>query len=312
MAMKVRYTVVDGEILSELRGGVKRDYVPDPLGSTVALLDSTQTITDTFSYWPYGESAGRTGTTATPFQYVGSFGYYQDGATRNYVRARYLSVNFGCWITVDPKFPDEPQYQYANNNSITYQDSSGMEPRIDSDCPNDISKMVKNFCGIVRKPWDSHTRGDINDCIRKSSSKNGVSCNGMTPERVECMRNYCRHGALKCEKCTWTTGVCASTPGFGRCPYGVNYKDPVGPTIWLCLDTINAGGCRNYNPHVPPYPHTFIHETGHSCGIAHVDDSHDRKRQCNDIFSCCMYEVLFRNTKGSNCWKYIPRSNWKY
>jgi len=65
-----RYTVIDGEILSENRAGVKRDYVPDPLGSTLALLDSTQTQTDTFSYYPYGEVASRTGTTATPFQYV--------------------------------------------------------------------------------------------------------------------------------------------------------------------------------------------------------------------------------------------------
>ena len=46
MAMKVVYTVVNGEVLSENRNSVKRDYVPDPLGSTVALLDNTQTKTD--------------------------------------------------------------------------------------------------------------------------------------------------------------------------------------------------------------------------------------------------------------------------
>src|SRR5947207_2497373 len=56
MAMKVTCTVVNGEVLSENRGGVKRDYLPDPLGSTVALLDNTQTKTDTFTYWPYGET----------------------------------------------------------------------------------------------------------------------------------------------------------------------------------------------------------------------------------------------------------------
>ncbi|MBC6969037.1 MAG: hypothetical protein DWB60_03535, partial [Armatimonadetes bacterium] len=42
-----------------------RDYVPDPLGSTIALLDQNQHITDTFSYWPYDEmhtSSGSTGT----------------------------------------------------------------------------------------------------------------------------------------------------------------------------------------------------------------------------------------------------------
>ena len=78
MPMKVRYTTLDGEIVAESRGGVRKQYVPDPLGSTVALLDGTQSITDTFRYWPYGEVASRTGTTPTPFQYVGTKGYYLD------------------------------------------------------------------------------------------------------------------------------------------------------------------------------------------------------------------------------------------
>ncbi len=53
--MTVRYTVIDHEVIAEKRNGVRKFYVPDPLGSTVALLDSTQTITDRFSYWPYRE-----------------------------------------------------------------------------------------------------------------------------------------------------------------------------------------------------------------------------------------------------------------
>ena len=36
MPMKVRYTVFDGKVVSENRNGTERDYVPDPLGSTVA------------------------------------------------------------------------------------------------------------------------------------------------------------------------------------------------------------------------------------------------------------------------------------
>jgi len=39
--MKARYTAVGGEVVSEVRDGIRRDYVPDPLGSTVALLDDT-------------------------------------------------------------------------------------------------------------------------------------------------------------------------------------------------------------------------------------------------------------------------------
>ena len=102
MTMKVRYTVIDGEIIAEKRNGVRKQYVPDALGSTVALLDNTQTQTDTFTYWPYGEVASRTGTTPTPFQYVGTRGYRQDSASKTYVRARVLDTPKGRWVTQDP------------------------------------------------------------------------------------------------------------------------------------------------------------------------------------------------------------------
>lgn len=51
----VRYTTINGEVIAEKRNGARRLYVPDPLGSTVALLDNTQTQVDTATYWPYGE-----------------------------------------------------------------------------------------------------------------------------------------------------------------------------------------------------------------------------------------------------------------
>jgi len=100
--MKARYTVVIGEVIAEKRGGVRRCYVPDPLGSTIALLDSTQTKTDTWEYWPYGEVRVRTGTTATPLQYVGTLGYYQTNRSFLYVRARTDRTFLGRWMTKDP------------------------------------------------------------------------------------------------------------------------------------------------------------------------------------------------------------------
>ncbi len=59
--MNVRYFSVDGEVLSETRNGVECDYVPNPLGSTVALLNSSYTKTDSYVYWPYGEIQSHTG-----------------------------------------------------------------------------------------------------------------------------------------------------------------------------------------------------------------------------------------------------------
>ena len=132
MAMKVCYTVANGRILSENRGGVKRDYVPDPLGSTVALLDNTQTITDTFNYWPYGDIQSRTGTTPTPFQFVGTKGCYKDSAsinTKTYVRARHYDVAKARWLTQDPigfDGGDWNLYRYGRNSPKTWIDPSGL------------------------------------------------------------------------------------------------------------------------------------------------------------------------------------------
>ncbi len=137
MAMKVRYTVVNGEVLSENRGGVKRDYLPDTQGNTIGLTDNTQAITDTFSYYPYGEVASRTGTTATPFQFLGTLGYYRDSASRTYVRARTLNTAQGRWMTQDPigfKGGDYNLYRYVNNRPTVLTDPSGLIPCSDGSC----------------------------------------------------------------------------------------------------------------------------------------------------------------------------------
>jgi RHS repeat-associated protein len=127
--MSARYTVIDGEVVAQERGGVRHQLVPDPLGSTVALYDGNGTKTDTFGYWPYGESSGRTGSTTAKFQYVGSAGYYQDNSTKKYVRARYLDSVKGRWITGDPigfDGGDINLYRYVENNPAGFIDQSGM------------------------------------------------------------------------------------------------------------------------------------------------------------------------------------------
>lgn len=102
MPMTVCYTVVNGQVMSENRGGVERDYIPDALGNTIALMDNTGTKTDTFTYFPFGKVASRTGTTATPFQWNGGSGYFQDSGSRAYVRARTMYTNLARWSKQDP------------------------------------------------------------------------------------------------------------------------------------------------------------------------------------------------------------------
>src|SRR5437879_1901250 len=130
MAMKARYTVINGEVVAEKRNGVRRLYTPDPLGSTIALIDNTQTITDTFQYWPYGEESGRTGTTAIPLRHGGVKGYFQDSALRSYVRARVLDQARAHWLTSDPigfASREVNLFIYARGNPVTALDPSGLQ-----------------------------------------------------------------------------------------------------------------------------------------------------------------------------------------
>ncbi|HSI72176.1 MAG TPA: hypothetical protein VK934_03290 [Fimbriimonas sp.] len=109
--MSAVYTNFCGMIVSETRSGVERDYVPDTLGSTAALVDNMEAVTDRWEYWPYGEVSQRTGTSTTPFTFVGILGYFKDLLDNLfYVRARYLKANLARWLTVDPLWPDEPAY----------------------------------------------------------------------------------------------------------------------------------------------------------------------------------------------------------
>lgn len=59
---------------------VSRDYIPDDLGSVVALISGSASTSETFDYWPYGELKARTGSYNTPYLYCGTLGYYADFA----------------------------------------------------------------------------------------------------------------------------------------------------------------------------------------------------------------------------------------
>ena len=123
------YLTWEGEILSETRSGVESDYLPDPLSSTAALLNSSQVKTDTFSWWPYGEQQTHSGTSVTRFGYVGTRGYYADHSTGNvYVRGNTLVSKLGSWQSIDPLWPLEYPYDYATGCPTSYIDPFGASP----------------------------------------------------------------------------------------------------------------------------------------------------------------------------------------
>ena len=235
MAMKARYTVVDGEVIAEKRGGVRHQFVPDPLGSTIALLDNTQTQTDTFTYWPYGEEQSRTGTTATPLRFVGTLGYYRDSSTRSYVRARYLSTQQGRWLTQDPigfDGGDFNLYRYTANQPIDITDATGLGPNPKAGtpipCPREVRKLRDDLCRGLNQ---------INLGGAIDSSKCCVS-----PQQSQCLIDWCTGGGrVYCIKDD--TGDCGK---LGSCaidyPPGGGKRDTHGH-IYLCYPRVVGPRC---------------------------------------------------------------------
>ena len=216
MAMKARYTVMDGEIVSQTRNGVRHHYVPNPSGSVVALYDTnpaTLAKTDTFSYWPYGEEKSRTGTTETPFRFVGSKGYYRESASRTYVRARHFRPNHGRWQTedlvLDRMMPN--RYPYAANSPLSRTDPSGLMPSIKPGCKEEsIVKMaLDKICRAKNVP------SNLQWCVdRFCASSIQIICGSST-----CIRNPNIGGYV------WGGRMIILCPGNISNPPGVDLGD---------------------------------------------------------------------------------------
>ncbi|MFN8140289.1 MAG: RHS repeat-associated core domain-containing protein [Fimbriimonadales bacterium] len=316
--MKVRYTVLDGEIVEENRNGVITDYVAEPLGSTVALLDGSHTKSDTFNYWPYGEVQSRSGSTPTPFQFVGTLGYYRDSSARTYVRARYYRQTLGRWQTVDPVFGGETSGWYCDGRPTVRTDPSGLIPgwalgvlpqpwqhiACDCDC-GFISTELRQTEDALRKRIRNMTGKDwarVRDCLwRNVKGKHGLRCFDEFYTDIVRVRNMLRHyvgfgGAdvtVECHK----GGSAPCSPGSGA-QTAVRPGGGGACHITLCCDNLYTGAmvpAGYYDFHPRPihasWQHTLCHELMHCTGSTHFVRSGEGgvHLSCESWMCCCIW-----------------------
>ena len=100
-------------------------FLPDGLGSTVALMDGAGAIHTEYTYAPFGETT-RTGTVSTnPFQFTGR---ENDNTGLYYYRARYYHPVLQRFISEDPigfAGGDVNLYAYVGNAPINFVDPFG-------------------------------------------------------------------------------------------------------------------------------------------------------------------------------------------
>lgn len=117
-----------GDLASQRRSGASRYHHFDAQGSTRALTDASENVTDTDVYSAFGEGVASTGNSVNPFGFKGALGYHTDSETDDlYVRARTYWPLVGRWLLQDPiYFADGMNlYTYAWNRPLGFYDATG-------------------------------------------------------------------------------------------------------------------------------------------------------------------------------------------
>ena len=112
--------------LSERRGSTSKFTHKDALGSTRGITDASQSVTDSILFDAFGMTVSRTGTTPTPFGFVGGAQYQTDADSGLMLLGhRYYDSSIGRFISEDPIQAGENWYAYCENNPLVRADPKG-------------------------------------------------------------------------------------------------------------------------------------------------------------------------------------------
>ncbi|HSH61576.1 MAG TPA: RHS repeat-associated core domain-containing protein [Acidimicrobiales bacterium] len=121
------YTRDPSGALVGIRGANRSYYLFDGLGSVVAVTSSSGSVTNSYTYDPFGvttETKALLTDVFNPWRYAGQ---YEDTTTGLYkMGARYYQPELGRWTQQDPSGQEANAYLYAGSNPINAVDPSGL------------------------------------------------------------------------------------------------------------------------------------------------------------------------------------------
>jgi RHS repeat-associated protein len=114
------------ETYSRADSGGTRSLLTDALGSTVALADTSGSVTTSYTYEPFGNATSSGASSSNSFQYTGR---ENDGTGLDYLRARYYSPTLQRFLSEDPiglSGGDVNLYGYVANQPLAFVDPLGL------------------------------------------------------------------------------------------------------------------------------------------------------------------------------------------
>jgi RHS repeat-associated protein len=121
---------------TDVPAATTRNFLPDALGSALALADAAGVVQTEYTYEPFGRTTATGASNTNPFQYTGR---ENDGTGLYYYRARYYNSQLQRFISEDPiEFDggDVNLYGYVYNNPLLFDDPHGLYPYCGDDLKN--------------------------------------------------------------------------------------------------------------------------------------------------------------------------------
>jgi RHS repeat-associated protein len=126
------------------------------LGTIRNLVDSTESIVNTYDYKAYGNIRNQTGTTPNPYLFTGR--RWSETTKDYYYRARHYMPEVGLFGAVDRYAPGEMTYGYAGGNPIMFKDPRGEERNTESN-----SVLIL----LLHSSWDQYSSSTSADKYTK-------------------------------------------------------------------------------------------------------------------------------------------------
>jgi len=252
---QARYTLAPfgyGDLVSMRRASTTSFYHFDAIGSTRALTDGDEAVTDTYLYDAFGSLLASAGSTGNPYRYVGRLGYQQEtGLTGYYLRRRYYQPGAGRLVT-----PSRAAVGLAGYAARAMgMSASSLDLGLDTGCTAEqeaqLYRAIHEACRVFSE--DDKMACAVDNCCESGES-------------LTCARDWCATPNFRCaepgrDKDCDEGGVCAHTLGYKDDKPGVPV--PVGDhlVVWCQRSFVPGSGCASDKV----LRDNVLHELTHTC-----------------------------------------------